>query len=191
MGSDENEGLEQRRKIAGWVSFGLGFPNLLFGAFLTFGGIIAAIFLGVIAVSAYREGPPEGALGALCLMMLLILLVVLIIIALIFSVISAIFAIAMAGQSIGGYYAIKGIHYVRSITLIFIGSAVALITGVFIIANIINSEAGSLIKIGTLAFGIFELISFLGTMISGIILIGTKGSFKNHEKKRSKKKKKE
>jgi len=119
-----------RHKMAGIASIAFGIPNLLMGILFSFSGIAVAIILGVIAFPMYNDDSnTDNPLGQICVVFLIIMLILLLVAAVLFTIVAIIFALAMAGQSVGEYYAMKEIHFGRSVILIFIGSFIALMVG--------------------------------------------------------------
>jgi len=186
---EDESPLVAKRRIAGMVSVAFGIPNLILGLLFSFSGIAAAILLGVLAFAMYNDDSgSDNPLGQICIVMLIIILIALIIAAVLFTIIALVFAAAMAGQSLGGYYAIKGIHFGRSVTLIFLGSLIALMVGVSSIIGGLNSGLKDPSDYGYLAFGVFEVLSFVASLVSGIIVLQARSTFKEPEKKEKKKK---
>lgn len=174
---DNDETRVKKRKTFGLISMIVGIPNLILAMITAFGGLGLTILMGFLAYAALTEDGGEDTLKALCLVFLVILFVALFILALITTVISILFALAIGGQTIGGYYAIKGINYGRSVVLIFLGSIAALLVGIgFILAGIL-SDQNTFGRVLIIGMGIFEMLSFSISLVSGIMIMSTRTTF--------------
>ncbi len=174
---DNDEARVKKRKTFGLISMIVGIPNLILAMITAFGGLGLTILMGFLAYAALTEDGGEDTLKALCLVFLVILFVALFILALITTVISILFALAIGGQTIGGYYAIKGINYGRSVVLIFLGSIAALLVGIgFILAGIL-SDQNTFGRVLIIGMGIFEMLSFSISLVSGIMIMSTRTTF--------------
>lgn len=185
----EDVDLVKRRKMASVISMSFGIPNLVVAAGVALMGLAATILLGVIVFKLLTTDSSDEPLAGLCIVMLLIIFIALLIVAVLLTFVAVVFAVFMGGQSIGGYYAYKGINYKRSVGLIFGGSVMAFIMAIGMILFAVGTGMKDLPQWIALFFGIFELISFAGSLISGIMLIKTKSTFRTVEKKNRKKKK--
>lgn len=180
----ENEGLVKRRKTAGIISMAFGIPNLVVAAAVAFGGIALTILLGIVIIGMLNAEPSDDPIAPLCMVLLLIIIIVLLFIAVILTIVAVIFALFMGGQSIGGYRAYKGENFGRSVTLIFGGSSAALIMAMVMIIFGLGGQMKQPHHVGAFLFGIFEILSFIGGTVSGIMLFKTRPTFIKVERKR-------
>ncbi len=171
------EDLVRRRRIAGIMSLSVGIPNLVLALLVSLGGLAATIGLGILVFAFYSGDSGDNPFGALCLVMLVILFIALMLMALVLTIISVIFAIAMGGQTIGGYFAFKGVNFKRTIALIFMGSFAALLMGMVLLIYALSHGLRDIIHLISFGLGIFEMISFVTSLISGILVIGTRSTF--------------
>jgi len=178
------------RRIAGIMALIVGIPNFLAGIAMSFGGIAATIALGVMAYQLYTGDSGDDPLKALCVVFLLILVVIGLILAIIFTIIAIIFAIGVAGQTIGGYYGLRGRRYNRALILTLLGSLVSLLAGIgMLVAGLSMKDAEQWVKMLALIWGGYDLFAFFVTTTSFILFIVTKSTFIEPEKKPKKKKK--
>jgi len=184
-----DEGKVKRRKLAGLISLLVGMPNFILAVATTFGGIAVTIILGVVAFGLMNDRGDGGGIESLCIVFVLILVIVGLVLAILFTIISFIFAVGIGGQTIGGWYAIKGKHYGRSVTLILIGSIVSIFAGIGLIGLGALGKMDDWLRIVLILLGGYDVLAFLLTLVSFVMLLGTKETFEKPVKKEKKKKK--
>ncbi len=177
MENDPEEARIKKRKTFGLISMIVGIPNLILALITAFGGLGLTILMGFLAYAAITEDGGEDTIKALCLVFLVILFIALLILALITTLVSILFALAIGGQTIGGYYAIKGINYGRSVVLIFLGSIAAFLAGIGFFLVGVLSDPNTVGIVLIFGMGIFEILSFSISILCGIMILSTRTTF--------------
>jgi len=180
--------LERRRKTAGIMSMVVGIPNLVMALAVAFGGIIASVLFGLIIFGGLGNDGGDNPLGSICLVLIIAIFIGLLIVAVILTVISVAFAILVSGQTIGGLYAFKGIHYGRSLALLIIGSIAAVLMGIILMSNSLFSGFGETSYIISFAVGSYEFISGCLSAVSAYLVIGSRKTFRRVSRKKAGKK---
>ncbi|MBN1389849.1 MAG: hypothetical protein JXA22_04305 [Candidatus Thermoplasmatota archaeon] len=179
----------KKRKRAGIMSLIVGIPNFILAVLMTFGGIALSVILGFIVYGLLNDSGGDDPWKELCIVLILILFIGLLIAAVVFTLISLLFAMGVGGQTIGGWYALKGRHYIRSLVLTMIGSVVSLLAGLCLLGVGVLGDLSTSLRVVTIAFGVYEIASSGVTLTSFIMLLGTKETFSKPKKKKKKDKK--
>jgi hypothetical protein len=188
--AEPDQGRSTLRKIAGIVAMIFGIPNLIIGIGMTLSGIGLVVVLVIMGIRLMFEEPSDSLCGPILIVLLIILIVVALIMAVIFTIIAFIFAIGVSGQTIGGYYGLRGLRYNRTIVLTLIGSLVSFLAGIILLATGFSiKDAEQWVRIGAIIWGAYDLLAFVATMASMIMFISTKTTFTEPEKKSKKKNK--
>ncbi len=178
MPQEENvEGLVKRRRTFGLVTIIFGIPNLILALATALSGVGITILLGILTYAALSGDGGDNPLGEVCLVLIAVIFIALLIVAIILTAVTIVFAFAVGGQTLGGFFAFKGINYWRSVLLIFFGTGAALIASAVMILAGILGDISSEVRIIFLVVGSFEVLSFLATLISGIMVTTTKSTF--------------
>lgn len=175
--NDDIERLEKRRRTFGLVTIIFGIPNLILALATALSGVGITILLGILVYAALSGDGGDNPLGEACLVLLAVIFIALLIVAIILTAVTIVFAFAVGGQTLGGFFAFKGINYWRSILLIFFGTGAALIAAFTLIFAGVLGDISSELRIVFIAVGSFELLSFMATLISGIMVTTTKSTF--------------
>ncbi|MEA3558153.1 MAG: hypothetical protein U9R75_02765, partial [Candidatus Thermoplasmatota archaeon] len=166
------------RKIAGIASMVVGLPNFIVSVLLCFGGIAITILLGIIAYELYTGDGGDNPFAVICIVLILVLVVVGLIIAVIATILAFIFALAVGGQSLGGYYALRGKRFGRAVTLTFLGTAVSFLFGIGLVIYGIMGERWDVFQIGALVWGAYNIFASIVSLVAGIIMIYAKDTFR-------------
>ncbi len=185
-GEKFDEGLVKRRRISGIILMIVGFPNFLMAMMTALGGFILAGVL-IYAVIKMQESSGDDAIRDLCIIFIAILIIMIIIALIIISIIAFFFALGVGGQTIGGYYGYKGVHFYRAALLAWIGTIFSFLGGIAITLIGISADSASTgVRAALIGFGVYELISSLIAGIAAVLMISAKSTFNTAEKKEKK-----
>ncbi|MFO8051815.1 MAG: hypothetical protein R6V01_08990 [Thermoplasmatota archaeon] len=189
MAGEGKKKRESMRRTAGISSMVVGIPNFVVAAVMCFGGIALTILLGILAYELFTGDSGEGPLGPVCVALVLVIVIVGLIVAVIATVLALIFALAMGGQSLGGYYALKGKNFGRAVTLTFIGTGVSFLFGAGLLLYGVFGDGWGWPRIVALVWGAYDLFASVVSLVAGILMIKAKDTFSKPGKKKGKKKK--
>jgi hypothetical protein len=180
----DEETLVRTRRIAGIISMTLGIPNFAIALLTTLMGILTTVALVVlIFTAAGGSETSENPLAPLCMVMIIVIAIGVLVVAVVLTILAIFVAMIMGGQTIGGYFTYKGVNFWRSISLVISGSLVALFIGIAFMIYTIDSGVDTFGEKMILTIGMFELLSFIGTMVSSILIIRSRSTFKKRPKK--------
>ena len=191
MGKEKiDEGLVKRRRISGIVLMIVGFPNFLMAMITALGGFALAGILIYIVIEM-RDSGGDGPFQELCIVFIAILIIMIIIALIIGSFIAFFFALGVGGQTIGGYYGYKGVHFWRAAVLAWIGTIFSFLGGIALVLIGISADGASTeVRAALIGLGAYELISSLVAGIAAVLMISAKSTFRTAEKKGKEKKSK-
>lgn len=178
MSGSGGSGKVTMRKAAGIISILAGLPNFIVAVLLCFGGIALTILLGIIAYDLYTgDQGGDNPLKVVCIAVLLVLVLIGIVIAVIATILCFIFAVAVGGQTLGGFYAFRGKKFGRAVTLTFFGTAISFLYGLGLMIFGIMGERWDFYQIIALVWGAYDILASLVTLIAGILMIIAKDTF--------------
>ncbi|MDG6224876.1 MAG: hypothetical protein QCI82_05115 [Candidatus Thermoplasmatota archaeon] len=172
------EGSIGRRKAAGIASMVVGVPNFVSAVLLCFSGVVLAIILIVVAIAMISEDRGANPLKDACALFILIMILIFLVVSIVATLIALVFALAVGGQTLGGWYAYKGRRYTRSLVLTFLGCAAALVMGSAIALIAVFGKGIHLVPRMLLALvALYEFLSFMVSFSAGIVIARAKETF--------------
>jgi hypothetical protein len=155
------------RRSAGRMLMIVGIPNAIVGLALFIAAFVLSMVLAVALVSSWGSSTGDP-MGDLCMVLVILLLIFLLIAVIVVMTITGVFSLGLIGMSVAGYYAMRGVHYRRSMVLGVSGAVVSGIVGsiLLVLGAVIIAGYSSWVGVVPIAGALFEILTLALSIIS-------------------------